>query len=494
MRLSDIVFLMLSIIFSCFLFPLSFAGELVYSTYIGGSNEDYGYNLAIDTFGNVYITGYTMSTDFPVTAGAYDTSTNGDADVYIAKLNSTGTALLYATYLGGSNADEALGIAVDSAGNVYITGDTNSLDFPTTPGAFATSYRGYGDAFITKLNPTGSALVYSTYFGGSNGYEVGQIIAIDAAGNAFITGNTDALDFPTTAGAFDTTYNGGAYDAYISKLNPTGTGLVYSTYVGGTNTDYGRSLAIDAEGNAYLVGETESPDFPITAGAFDTTYNGLLDIYITKLNSDGTALVYSTYLGTAVQEHISDIAIDGSGNAYLSGYTNSTVFPTTPGAFDTTYNDGGDIYITKLNPTGSGLIYSTYLGGSGFENGLSIAVNGSGNVYLTGQTISLDFPTTVGAFDTSFNGVQDAFILQLNSAGSGLLYSSYLGGNDNEYGHGIAVDEQGNTYVGGETYSSDFPTTTSAYDRIFHGIHDVYITKFYLTPLLVENWLHYEDK
>jgi hypothetical protein len=232
---------------------------------------------------------------------------------------------------------------------------------------------------------------------------------VDGAGNAYVTGFTFSADFPTTPGAFDTTFNPGTFDAFVTKLNPAGSALVYSTYLGGASTDQGFGIAVDAAGNAYVTGWTVSADFPTTPGAFDTTAAGA-DAFVTKLNPAGSALVYSTYLGGASTDQGFGIAVDGAGNAYVTGLTVSADFPTTPGAFDTTFNGGGDAFMTKLNPAGSALVYSTYLGGASNDQGSGIAVDGAGNAYVTGSTFSADFPTTPGAFDTTFNGSIDAFV------------------------------------------------------------------------------------
>jgi len=448
---------------------------LTYSTFLGGSSSDGGYGIAADGSGNVYVTGEAESSDFPTTSGAYDTSYNGNSDVFITKLNSTGSALTYSTYLGGGLGDTGEEIAIDGSGNAYVTGYTSSSDFPTTSGAYDTSYNGNSDVFITKLNSTGSALTYSTYLGGG-AYDCGHGIAIDGSGNAYVTGYTYSTDFPTTSGAFDTSYNGNS-DVFITKLNSTGSALTYSTYLGGGDYDYGYGIAIDGSGNAYVTGYTYSTDFPTTSGAFDTSYNGNSDVFITKLNSTGSALTYSTYLGGGSYDYGYGIAIDGSGNAYVTGDTSSTDFPTTSGAFDTSYN-GWDVFITKLNSTGSALTYSTYLGGCTLDYGYGIAIDGSGNAYVTGETWSSDFPTTSGAFDTSHNGSVDAFITKLNSTGSALSYSTYLGGSGGDTGYGIAVDGSGNVYLTGSSFSTDFPTTSGAYDTNNNGSADAFVTKF----------------
>jgi len=409
-------------LFDAFVTKLNPTGSapLVYSTYLGGDDTDQGNGIAVDAMGNVYVTGLTLSADFPTTADAFDTTFNGFFDAFVTKLNPSGSApLVYSTYLGGVDRDTGRGIAVDAMGDAYVTGDTFSSDFPTTADAFDTTFNGFFDAFVTKLNPSGTApLVYSTYLGGVD-RDTGRGIAVDVAGNAYVTGETGGSGFPTTPLAFDTTL-GGSIDAFVTKLNPTGSApLVYSTYLGGSDFEEGLAIAVDAMGNAYVTGDTGSSDFPTTTGAFDTTLSGSSDAFVTKLNPTGTApLVYSTYLGGSGGETGYDIgygiAVDAMGNAYVTGDTRSSDFPTTAGAFDSTLGGCCDAFATKLNPTGSApLVYSTYLGGSDFEDGLAIAVDALENAYVTGQTNSADFPTTMGAFDTAYNGEGDAFVAKI---------------------------------------------------------------------------------
>ena len=318
-------------------------------------------------------------------------------------------SLGYSTYLGGNNEDLGNGIALDSAGNAYVTGYTFSNDFPTTAGAFQTTLRGCRNAFVSKLNRSGSALVYSTYLGGRD-FDDGLGIALDSSGNAYVTGYTDSSDFPTTAGAFQTTFGGGSSDAFVSKLNRSGSALVYSTYLGGSSTDYGPGIAVDLAGNAYLTGITGSSDFPTTAGAFQTTFGGGFNAYVSKLSSSGSALVYSPYLaGRNGTDGGGGIALDSAGNAYVTGSTDSSDFPTTAGALQTTYGGGNDAFVSKLNSSGSALVYSTYLGGSNFDYGSGIALDAAGNAYVTGVTQSSNFPTTAGAFQTTLRG-SNAFV------------------------------------------------------------------------------------
>ena len=307
---------------------------LAYSTYLGGSGGDSGSGIAVDASGNVYVTGVTLSADFPTTPGAFQTSSGGLENVFISKLNAAGTALLYSTYLGGFGA-QGLAIAVDASGDAYVTGSASDF-FPTTPGAFQTTDPGVNAAFVTKLNATGSELVYSTYLGGIELNNAGLGIAVDVMGNAYVTGWLECVGcssptFPVTPGAFQTTPSGGA-DAFVSKVNPTGSALVYSTYLGGSGGDIAQGIAVDASGNVYVDGYTSSSDFPTTHGAFQTTFVGSgYDPFVTKLNPAGSALVYSTYLGDLGVAFPGDtptaVAVDASGNFYVTGFTTSPISP-----------------------------------------------------------------------------------------------------------------------------------------------------------------------
>jgi hypothetical protein len=324
-----------------------------------------------------------------------DRTHNGGSDAFVAKLSASGS-VVYSTYLGGSGTDYGNRIAMDTAGNAYVTGETDSRDFPTTTGAFAPTYHGTGatDAFVTKLDPTGSNLVYSTYLGGSNNDDEGKGITVDAAGNAYVTGTASSYNFPTTAGAFDRTGDGG--DAFVAKLNASGSSLVYSTYLGGSGSEHGTGIAVDTARNVYVTGYTNSSDSLATAGAFDTTYNGGWDVFVAKLNPTGSSLLYATYLGGSAELFDNDygygIAVDTAGCAYVTGSTECLDFPTTAGAFVPTVIDSSAVFVTKLNASGGGLAYSTYLKGSynywtGFyynDCGCGIAVDAAGTAYVTG--------------------------------------------------------------------------------------------------------------
>jgi hypothetical protein len=359
--------------------------------------------------------------------------------------------LIYSTYLGGSGDDAAWGIAVDSAGNTYVAGQTTSTDFPTM-NPLQTTNGGGTDAFISKINPAGSALVYSTYLGGS-GNDFAYGIAVDSAGNAYVTGATASTDFPTK-NALQPVYGGGSYDAFLTEINPEGTTLVYSTYLGGAGFDEGQGVALGNSGNAYVTGQTMSVDFPTTAGAFQTTCNiSCNDSFVAKVSPLGSSLAYATYLPGSGTVWSTGIAVDSADSAYVTGYTSAADYPTTPGAFQTTYDGEDDAFVTKLNPTGSALIYSTYLGGHGVDVGNAISVDASGNAYVAGITRSINFPTTPGAYGTVNGGGLDAFVTKLNPAGSALIYSTYYGGDNYGgsyiYGLGIAADSTGSAYVTG---------------------------------------------
>lgn len=474
--------------------PLIIDPVLSYSTYLGGSGPEVGVDIAVDSFGNAYVMGSLGSTDFPTTAGAFDTTCGGCPflDVFVTKLNADGSALVYSTYLGGSLNENGGGIAVDIAGNAYVTGHTTSTDFPTTPGAFQTSGGGTSvAAFVTKLDPAGSTLIYSTYLGGGSG----KSIAVDSSGNAYVTGQTSSTGLPTTTFAFQRTKRG-LWDAFVTKFDAAGSTLVYSTYLGGGGNDFGSGIALDASGNAYVTGWTFSSDFP-TANAFQPAFGGgtcnfgfgdfpCFDVFVAKLDTIGSTLVYSTFLGGNDNDQGRGIAADSSGSAYVTGHTRSANFPTTNplqsalGGFD-------DAFVTKLDTNATGaasLVYSTYLGGAFSDIGLGIAVDSSGNAHVAGNTGSTDFPTT-NPLQAAKAGDRDVFVTEFNAGGSFLLFSSYLGGSGDDVSGGIAVDSFGNVYVTGSTQSTDFPKASplqSACNNCGVGNSDAFVAK--ISPAL----------
>ncbi|MCK5561498.1 MAG: SBBP repeat-containing protein, partial [Thermoplasmata archaeon] len=391
---------------------------IVYSTFIGGDSYDYGYDMAIDSNGNTYVTGRTNSGNFPNTTGVLDDTLDGNVDAYVLKLNPAGSSLIYSTFLGDTVSEIAYGIDVDASGNAYIVGHTSSSSFPTTPGAYPSNLGGSYVGFFSKINSLGTDLIYSTYFGGDY-TEYFYDIVVDNNGNVYVTGKSSSYNFPVTTGAYDPTGSGIApnnqYEGIIFKLDPSGNGnndLLYSTYFGGADEDWGEGIKIDASGNIYVTGSTKSNDFPYTNDAFDKSYNGGYDCFILKLNPAGTGLsdlIYSTFITGSSDDQGFGIDIDSSNNAYITGYTKSTDFPYTSGAADTDHNGDKDAFVLKLNSAGTGLVYSTFIGGTLPDEGYDIAVDTRGSAYITGMTNSTDFPITSNANDTNHNYGDDAF-------------------------------------------------------------------------------------
>jgi hypothetical protein len=462
---------------------------LLYCGYIGGWASEGGSGIAVDGEGNAYVTGATNSSEntFPVAVGP-DMSYNdeGYSDAFVAKVNAAGTALVYCGYIGGSGNDSGRGLAVDGEGNAYITGETGSSEdtFPVTVGPDL-SYNGggdYGDAFVAKVDAMGTALDYCGYIGGS-GSDRALDIAVDGAGNAYITGGTASTEatFPVTVGP-DLSYHGG--DAFVAKVNAAGTALLYCGYIGGSDGDVGSGIAVDAAGNAYVTGITSSSEatFPVTVGP-DLSFNeGRYHAFVGKVNAAGTALDYCGYIGGSGDDFGHGIAVDGAGNAYVTGYTYSSqaTFPVAVGP-DLSHNGYEDAFVAKVDATGAALDYCGYIGGSASDVGLGIAVDGEGNAYVTGRARSSEatFPVTVGP-DLSHNGYEDAFVAKVDATGTVLLYCGYIGGSDvdGDEGSDIAVDEEGNAYVTGYTFSNQatFPVTVGP-DLSFNGYNDAFVAK-----------------
>lgn len=395
----------------------------IYAAYLGGSSGAQATGIAVDSAGNACVMGLTWSGDFPLVNPVQPNHKFGGTDAFVAKLNPSGNALLYSTFLGGSGSDAGRGITVDANDNAYVTGITTSDDFPTTTGAFQPNRSGGWDAFATKLNADGSAVVYSTYLGGT-GDEFSYnspTIGVDPSGNAHVVGTTSSTDFPTTAGAFQPQYGGGSSDAFVAKFNPTGTALVYSTFLGGSSYD-GAYLSprVDQQGSAYVAGDSGSPDFPLSPGPFSTSpsYPALFtrsgELFVSKLSGDGSSLVYSTRLPG---QHCYGIATDSAGSAWIVGDTaaqnGNMAFPLFNPVQATFGGGGSDAFVLKVSPDGDQLQFSSFIGGSDNEMATGIAADSQGNVYAVGQTASIAFPTT-NAVQATFGGVADAFVLKLS--------------------------------------------------------------------------------
>jgi len=454
-----------SVDYATYLRPLAFGA--------GDGFQNHGLAIAADADGNAYVAGIVESSSFPVTAGAYRTTRPGGRDIFVAKINPAGSALVWATYLGGSGTEvengQSLGIAVDADGNVYVAGSTSSADFPTTAGAYQTSLHGTTDAFVSKLSADGSTLLYSTLVGG-DGIDYGWGVAVDGDGHAYVCGETNG-GFPTTPGAFHTDSQFGS--AFLAKIDDDGGALVFSTTLG-TNTGKARAVALDQSGNAFVTGSCDSPhggtSYPVTEGAYQTTGKGSFDAFVSKVRSDGAELLYSTYLGGDANEGGTAIAVDGAGNAYVTGTTSSANFPTSAGAFQTTLQStptpDDDAFVTRVNPGGSGLVFSTYLGGAAGESPTGIAIDGSGAAIVAGSTFSTNFPTTAGAFQETIEpALGSAYVAKVAANGKSLGYSTLIhptSGGQLSIAYAIALDTKGGAYMAG-TSGATFPTTSGAF-------------------------------
>ncbi len=499
------------------LFPILAAGgdpSLAYVNVLTGAAPA---KTARDAAGNIYVSGNTVSTTFPATPGAFQTIYHGGfcarglspggpcSDGFVAKWDPSGSRLLWATYLGGSGDDFVQGMAVSPSGDVYLTGWTNSSDFPVTSGAVQTRYRGadfsgsfyyvLGDAFVARLNSSGNALIYSTYLGGT-GADIGTAVAVDSAGNAYVAGATFSADFPVTSGALQSTNHASSQavkgsNAFIVKLNATGSALVYSTYLGGSDVaggipgDGASAIAVDASGIAYVTGSTHSTDFPTTPGAFQTSlrdaavsFLGGGDAFLARMNASGSALLSSTYFGGKAGEQPSAIAVDSSGAIFIAGATDSPDLPTTANALKSAIGSGvcggdgrgnpilcSDAFVARFDPSGSNLLYATYLGGTSVDAASAIAVDSEGYVYVGGTTYSADFPVTTEAFQPCARGGAypgNAFVAKFKP-GSRLAYSTFLGGSGGASGSAMAIDSVGAVYVTGALYevSAQIPNTNS---------------------------------
>jgi hypothetical protein len=458
--------------------PLVIDPAIDFSTFVGGTGSDSGRGIDVDPAGNIYVTGQTASANYPTTAGVFDRGYNNNTDVFVTKLDSTGSTVVYSTFMGGSAFDSGNGIAVDDAGAAYVAGFSGSLNYPTTQGSFDTTQNGGSDAFVTKLDPSGSRLEYSTYLGGAGfSFEGANGIAVDHEGSAYVTGFTGSAAFPTTPGAYDTSKNGTANDVYVTKLDPAGAALGYSTFLGGTTSDTGNDVDVDGEGRAYVTGFSASADFPVTPAAHDLSHNGGNDAFVTTLDRTGSALAYSTYLGGAGNDSGQGIAADESGRVtWVTGSTASSDYPTTVAAHDRTYNGSGDSFVAGFDKF-STLAYSTFLGGTASDAGSGIAVDEKGKLaHVTGTTASADFPTAGLADDTSYNGGGDAFLASLKRANGELVHSTFLGGTGPDAGIAVAVGaDRKRAYVTGSSSSPDFPSSPGAFDRSHNGADDAFV-------------------
>jgi hypothetical protein len=463
-----------------FLTKINSTGGFIYSTFLGGSGNEFGGGVFVDGSGNLYVTGTTITGAFP--GATVQGPAGGLYDVFVAKLNSTGSAFVYTAFVGGSDTDNGYGIGADSAGNAYITGQTCSSDFPIA-GTIQPTSGGGCDAFAAKLNAAGTGLVYSTYLGGT-GTDGARGIAVDAVGSAYIVGSTDSADFPATLSAYQVTPKGGG-DIFVAKVNATGTGFSYATLLGSSGADAGYGIDIDSSGNAYVTGEAGAGNYPTTAGVVHTASAGATDCVVSKLNPSGNGLLYSTFLGGSNADSCRGVAVDASGNAYVTGLTFSSNFPLTKSFGIGGNHSSGDTFVTKLNGTATAAVYSAGLASSGLDTPSGIAVDSAGNANVVGSTDAIDFPVTANAVQASLNGgaFASAVIFKLNAAGSALTFSTYLVGSGHGVGDAITVDSAGAAYVAGESRPLNFPTTGGTVGQLPEGNgSDVFIAKISDSP------------
>ncbi|UCC80033.1 MAG: SBBP repeat-containing protein [Candidatus Zixiibacteriota bacterium] len=449
-------------------YPLIIDPELLFSTYLGGSDADEMFEIALDTDNDVYVCGISDSYDFPL-LNPYDSTVNGN-DAVVSKFASSGETLLYSTFIGGGQSDVAYDITVDLNGNAYVTGIAYSSNFPVING-YDEIFDGGADAFVLKLSREGDSLEYSTFLGGGGG-EVGRGICLDYENNAYITGYTNSSDFPIV-NAYDE-YLGGIDDVFITKLSSFGNSLIYSTYLGGSSDEQARGIDVDSEGNAFVTGYTSSSDFPVV-NAYDDSYNGNIDVFVSGLWQTGDSLIYSTYIGGSDEDRGAGVVVDINGNTYITGTTLSSDFPTIQ-ALDSSYNGDLDGFVCKMPPIGNSITYSSYFGGSGDDGGTDICVDICENVYITGGTFSPDFPT-FNAYDSTYNNWHDVFVIKLFSTGNIIIYSTLLGGGFREIAYGISIDSAGSAYITGYTMSSDFPLVNPCFGN-FAGSFDAFVAKF----------------
>jgi hypothetical protein len=415
--------------------------------------------------------------------GAYAIASNGDVSFKIGLYDPSAElvidpVIVFTSLLGGSSQDQASAIAADEYGNMVVAGWTSSTNFPVMAASRQPQFGGSVDAFVAKFGGNGSDLIFCTFLGG-NGDDRATGVALDSTGNIYVAGHTASNNFPI-ASAVQTKLNG-SEDAFVTKLNPTGTKILYSTYFGGSNVDAANAIAVDGYGQAYIGGDTSSTDFPTLNSAYATNKGGQ-DGFVAKLTSAGTAVVYSTYLGGGAADHIAAITVNTSGNAYVTGSTFSVNFPVSQ-AVQAATGGNQDAFVTELLPGGNSIVFSTYLGGSGGfaglpEAGQAIAVDSAGNVYVAGTTSSSNFPVTASALQSTFAGGNvDGFLTQYAPGGQRVNYSSFLGGSGLDLINGIAVDAFGYVTVAGQTSSLDFPNSRGT-QKQFNGNYDAFVTKF----------------
>ncbi|RLD75665.1 MAG: hypothetical protein DRJ10_14860, partial [Bacteroidetes bacterium] len=463
---------------------------LIASTYIGGGGDGVAYDMVADATGNVYIAGYSIDGGYPVTGVAYDITYNGSADIIVSKLSFDLSELLASTFIGGSAGDTAFAIALDTDGNVFISGTTNSSDFPVDASSYDNSHNGKSDVFVAKFNADLSTLLSSTLLGGTD-EDNATSIAIDANNNIFIAGYSSSDDFPATSGAYDESSSGGIDIILVKFSNDLGT-LSAATFAGGTGNDYAKDILIGANGDIYLTGHSTSADYPATIGAYDESFNGSIDVVVSKFNNELSTLEASTYIGGSNADYAYSIAIDANSNIFVAGENSGGTFPMAGTSYDDNHNGDVDVIIAKLNANLDILLASTYIGAALHEQANTIDITSEGYVVVSGETTSENFPIEGTSYDnsinnheTEFSGASDIFVCKLNNNLELMLSSTFIGGENSDFSYALTIDSWDNIFLSGYTLSENYPVTGSAYDNSiinalgkwgYHSRH-IYISK-----------------
>ncbi|MFT6079580.1 MAG: hypothetical protein ACJAQZ_001638 [Planctomycetota bacterium] len=456
---------------------LSVDPVLQWSTFVGGSNNEWGYATSRAPDGSVVVTGQTTSSNFPTTAGVIDPSYNGfgapTTDVFVVRIQAGGAGVLYATYLGGSGSEKGLGVSVDAAGVATVVGAAGSSNFPTTAGAYSTSLSGSNDAFVSRISADGTTLLFSTLFGG-NGSEHAEDVAVGNGGDVWITGVTSSSSFPTTSGAWSSVRQG-ASDVFVAHLSANGSSLLGSTLLGGTSSEVGLGIAVTPSGDGVVGGVTSSADFPTTALAFQSTLLGTSDAFCVRIDGSCQTLLMSTLVGGGSGDVGETVAVSLGGLAMVAGVTSSNNFPTSPGAYQSVSNGSSDAFVAAFDAQGQ-RVWATLVVGSNGDVGKSLSVTEAGTVVLGGQCSSSSFPTTPGAVLSSGSGAADAFVVHLAADGSGMLAGTLFGGSGSDGGEGIDGRVPSEVALTGVTNSNNMPVTAGAWSPAQLGTNDAFST------------------
>ena len=430
---------------------------LLQSTYLGGSGNDQAYAMALDASGIVLVAGLTQSTNFPGVSGGGQTTIAGNADAFVARISNNLQTLVQATYLGGSGTDAANALSIDTNGNVFVAGYTNSTNFPGTAGGAQPANGGVANAFVARLSSDLQTLANATYLGG-NGYGQAYALRLDAGGNVLVAGYTSSPNFPNTVGGAQPVF-GGDNDAFVARLSSNLATLQQATYLGGSGNDNATAIVLDASGNVLIAGYT-STNFPGTSDGAQPTSPGGGDGFVARLSGNLATSMQATYLGGAGIDGVSALAIDGGGNVLVAGGTTSTAFPGTTGGAQAAIGGGTDAYVARLSSNLGMLVKATYLGGNFSDHAYALALDAAGNIFVTGNTESTNFPGTIGGALPANGGDNDAFVARLSSNLGTLVQATYLGGNADETGYALALDPSGDVLVAGPTQSYNFPGST----------------------------------